>query len=491
MDFINPRKQRRLKIQLIIGYFLIAIAVALATLVMLFWAYGYSIGKNGQIVQNGLVFISSNPNPAEIYVNNVLNPLTTNTKLQLPAGNYNLRLNRSGYRPWSLNTNVLGGSVLRLNYPLLFPLQLTTTEVGGYSSLPGIITQTPDNHYLLVQEPVGNTFDRYDLSNPKAVASTRTALGIPTTLLTDPSEAASWKVVGWASDNQHVLLDRTYSTGSEYILLDIQDPASSINLTKTLGLGASTTLALANLKYDQYYLFDSTTGVLSQASLGTPQPTTVLSGVINYASYGTQLVYLSSTGAQPGNVNVEAYDGSKSYSIRSLPISQSYLLDIINYSGNWYVACGSPASGEVYIYMNPTTNQPSLPLVPVDILKVANPNYLAFSPGGQYIFAEGGSSFAVYDAMNNNGYTYTLKLPAIATAHADWLDSAHLDISVNNVLKVWDYDGNNLQNLEPSINGTPSFLDPSSSWSYTLAPENSPTAPYALTSTALRIPADQ
>ena len=88
MDFLDPRKQRRHKILLIFGYLLIACMVAGATTVLLYEAYGFGLGKGGSIIQNGLIYLSSQPNPATVHLNGRLLTNNTNTSLTLPEGIY-------------------------------------------------------------------------------------------------------------------------------------------------------------------------------------------------------------------------------------------------------------------------------------------------------------------------------------------------------------------------------------------------------------------
>src|SRR5579863_5593930 len=100
MDFLDPRKQRAYKIRLMIGYVLMTIAIGLAVVILVYNAYGYSINtKNGTVVQNGLLFVSSQPGGANIYLNGVYYG-TSSSRLVLPSADYNLKLSRSGYRDW-------------------------------------------------------------------------------------------------------------------------------------------------------------------------------------------------------------------------------------------------------------------------------------------------------------------------------------------------------------------------------------------------------
>src|ERR1700733_10788849 len=133
MDFLDPRKSRESRIRLIVGYILIAIAILLGTIVLLFLAYGYGIDR-GKIIQNGLVFVSSHPGGANISLKSMPNGTVepngiTDSRLTLPAGSYTMQLQRSGYRTWERVISVVGDNVERFDYPFLFPTTLTTTTV--------------------------------------------------------------------------------------------------------------------------------------------------------------------------------------------------------------------------------------------------------------------------------------------------------------------------------------------------------------------------
>src|SRR5438309_1696001 len=99
MDFLDPKKRRAHRIRLMVGYVLVAVALAMGTLVLVLLSYGYDLDrKTGTIIQNGLVFVSARPGAAEIYVDGKLQPSRTDTRLVLPAGQYTLQLKRDGYR---------------------------------------------------------------------------------------------------------------------------------------------------------------------------------------------------------------------------------------------------------------------------------------------------------------------------------------------------------------------------------------------------------
>jgi hypothetical protein len=151
MDYLDPRKEFRHRITLMVGYVLVAVAIVIATLILLYQAYGFGLGKNGTVIQNGLTFFSSQPHPANIYLNGTLGKSQTNSRVVLPAGIYHIRLARDGYREWQRTIEVEGGDVQHFDYPFLIPKQLTTKKTTSYTGAPGLATQSPDRRWLLIR----------------------------------------------------------------------------------------------------------------------------------------------------------------------------------------------------------------------------------------------------------------------------------------------------------------------------------------------------
>src|SRR4051794_34387595 len=100
MDYLDTKKQFRHHLTLMFGYLLIAVAITMSALILLYQAYGFGVTKNGTVVQSGLIFFSSHPNPAAIYVNGAKQPAATNTRLELPSGIYKVKISRANYRDW-------------------------------------------------------------------------------------------------------------------------------------------------------------------------------------------------------------------------------------------------------------------------------------------------------------------------------------------------------------------------------------------------------
>jgi hypothetical protein len=405
---------------------------------------------------------------------------------------YRVQLQRGGYRTWQRTVEVEGGDVQHFDYPFLIPNKLVTKKVQAFASAPGLSTQSPDRRWLLIQKPGSATdFFVYDLKNPGKAPEN---LALPASVVTKATSSENWQLDEWADDNTHAVLQHSYDGKNEYILIDRTDAAKSQNLNVALSADP-TKLTLLNKKYDQYYLYDSKTATLQKDTLAAPAKVTVLQHVLNYQSYGRDgLLYATDASAPAGKVLVKLALGGSTYPVRVLPAGTTYLLDLTKYSGTLYLAAGASSQDKVYVYKDPVGQLSKLPnhaLVPAQVLHVAQPNYLSFSTNAQFIMAENGNQFGVYDIENTKGYNYiTPQSLDPPQTHATWMDGDRLTYVSDGKLIMFDYDDTNQQTLiSASSTYLPAFT-PNYKFVYTLTP-----APAAgqidLTQTSLLIPTDQ
>jgi hypothetical protein len=455
------------------GYVLIGVGILITTVILLQVAYGYARGKNGQIIQNGFVFVSSQPHPAQIYTNGQLNKARTNTRLTLPAGQYTVQLKRSGYREWRRTITVLGGDLQHFDYPLLIPTTLSSTKVKAYDAAPILSTQSPDHRWLLVQPDAATAaFDLYDLKDPTKVSPT--TITIPTGLVAKSTGAQSWQAVEWSNDNTHVLLQHNTADKVEFIVLDRQSPDQSVNLATVLSF-SPTAVSLNNKKYDQYYLYNANDHTLLTASLRSPTLTPYLDHVLAYKSYSDNTVlYVTDADAPAGKVVVKMRVGDKTYTLRELMAGSSYITDLTQYSGDLYVLTGSSTDDRAYIYKNPVSqldSNPQRPAIALRVLRIAQPSFGSFSANTQFIMAENATNVAVYDIENNKAYAYALNTPLDAPqAHLAWMDGDRLDYVSQGKLVILDYDNTNRQELVASLPGYAPAFAPDIKYLYSLSP---------------------
>ncbi len=490
MDYLDPKKEYQHRLIILTGYMLLAVAIVTATLILLNTAYGYGV-KNGLVIQNGWAFFSSQPHPANISVNGTPPKANTNTRLELAEGIYRIKLSRNGYHDWQRTIELRGGTVEHFDYPLLIPKSLVTKKRQNYSSAPGFTTQSPDQRWLFVQQPDSmSVFEVYDLKN---IAKPPISLELPSGLLSKAIAHETWQLEEWADDNQHVVLKHSYDDKIEYILVDRTAPEQSVNLNNSLAVDP-TKLTLVDRKYDRYYLYDEQAATLQTSSLKTSAPITVLTRVLAYQSYSDDtLLYVTSSGEVADKVQVRLKTGNRTSLIRSLPSGSAYLLDLTKYANKMYVVAGATNQSKVFIYRDPVGQlnaQPENAVSPIQVLHVEQPNYVSFSRNAQYIVAENGSHFGVYDIENKNGFNYIVPFkPEVPNTHADWMDGNRLTYVSGGKLIIFDYDSTNSEMLMTANSAYLPAFAPDYKYVYDLA-SGSIGGQYYLTQTALLAPGD-
>ncbi|HET7630637.1 MAG TPA: PEGA domain-containing protein, partial [Candidatus Saccharimonadales bacterium] len=280
-----------------------AIALVIGTILLFLEVNGLSLHPStGTVTQNGLVFIDAHPESATAYLNGQQKG-NTDLRLVLPTGDYNLELKRDGYRTWKHTFTLEGSSIERLVYPFLFPEKLVSKDVQLYAAPPALATESPDRHWLIVQQ-AGNltSFDIVDISNTNGNATTAT---LPPGLLKTGGTKHVLELVEWSTDNRHVLIKHTYDTGTEFVIYDRETPASSINLNQALGRPIAD-IALRDKKYDQYYLLDAIGGSLVSMDLKNKQVVPIGGSILAFKSHGPDVLLLVTTeGAPAGEVLVK------------------------------------------------------------------------------------------------------------------------------------------------------------------------------------------
>lgn len=484
-------------IMLFVGYGLIAIAVAIAALIVLYWSYGYSLTSKGEVQQKGIVFVGSNPTGAAMTLNGQKLAATTNERLQLESGDYSLMLSRSGYRSWKHDISVQGGDVQRYEYARLIPEKLTATPIQTFDAAPQFASQSPSRRWLLMKDAsTPNTFTLYDTKNP--AKPTMQSVALPAELFTAAEGTQTWKLVEWPSNDQFALLEHTYVVDDvaqrEYILFNRNAATESRNLTKELSLNQDEDVSLYDKQYDAYYLYNKQSKILRAVSIDGKALIDQVDHVVAYKTYGTDtLLYvtdLPETGKSvSATVNVVLRQGSERMILRRFPSdSPQFLLDIAQYKNDWFVVVAATNGDGTYIFRDPFDQQlqgNALPK-PWRFMSAANPAYIAFSSNAQFIITANKLTGTVYDL--DRVAARRLLLPGALDepqTNVRWVDSHRLGYVTNGTLMIADFDSQNpetVQKMSPKY--VPFF---STDYQYVFSLQTTDSAAVRLESTPLTV----
>lgn len=488
MDYLDPNNERRARRRLFVGYGLVGTLIAIASLVLLYWSYGYNVDKKGAVTQSGMVFVSSQPSNASIVLNDKPGSAKTNSRLVLAAGDYTLRLTKDGYTDWQRHVSVLGGDVQRFDYPLLVPKTLKTTTIASFDTPVSFFSQTPDKRFVLIgSADKPGTFTEYTLADPaKTVART---LELPGSVYTSLEKAASnrdaWKAIEWADGGRYCLVEHIWYAedgnvkGREFLLLDRRAPSDSTNLTTALNLGTDDKVTLFNRQPDVVYVYRPADKTLRALEIHEAKLVTQLSSVYAYKTYSDDTVlYVTdvppSGKAVPGTFYAVLQQGQRTTTLRMWQASAGqYLLDIARYDKEWYVLIGADNETTQYIYKNPQTqvlSQPKQLPSPWRTLKIEHPVSAAFSANARFVMVQNNDRFALYDAetVETLGYTAPKPVDNPAQQRPVWMDGHRLQYVSDGKLVWFDYDNQNLRVMQPSLPDQMPIFSPDFHYVYSL-----------------------
>lgn len=450
MDFLDPKKKRARGVRLVIGNGLTAVAIAMATLILVYMAYGYNFDrKSGQIVQTGLMFITAQPAAADIFLNDVYKG-KTNARFVLDAAVYKIKLQRQGYRNWERAVNLEGSSIERFIYPLLFPNTLVPQTIGTYPAAPALVSESLDRHWvLLAEQPTNNKFN-FNLYDTTKLDTPKTVLSLPAELFTASAAApGTLKEVEWSSDNKSLLLEHDYAGTSEFAVIDRSDPSKSYNVNKLFKL-SPVKVTLHDKKTDQLYLLLAAQGQLDLATVKDHSLEPRLQNVVDFKAYGSDLLsYAASDPASTASVAIDIWDNGKVYNLTNVSPGSKYLLDIAKFQGDWFYIAGDDKQQRVEVYKNPVTDlSGGLKASKFFLLHTPAAQKTEFSTNARFVMSQAGQLVAVYDFETQRSYLYTVKEPLSGTLH--WMDGHRLVGVSGGKAVVFDYDYSNFQTLVAS-----------------------------------------
>ena len=494
MDFLDPKAKRRHLTRLIIGYGLMAILIGLATFLLIIRAYGFDLDrKTGQVIQNGLVFVDSAPDGATIKFNKETKSEKTNDRFALPAGQYDMQINKEGYREWRRGFSLNGGEVERFTYPLLIPTNLSRQEIKSYDAPPSFVTESPDRRWVIMSQAASLTsFIEYDLNSLTVNKPKERPLGLPAGLFTSADGAHSLELVEWSTDNKHILIKHSFVGGTEFVVVSRDQPETSININKLLGQNP-TKVILRDKKFDSWYLYTEAGGILQTAD-AKKVITPALSGVSAFKTHDADTILYSQLQPDGKTQRVTLQQGKDSYVVKEVA-SATVFLEIARYDGAWYTVIGADGEQKTYIFRNPLDvlqKRDGTKPTPISILKTKGPmTQVSFSQNTRFIVTQSGQHFEVYDAEYEQAYRYDIAKKFDEGTAVVWMDGHRFLARNQSKSIIFDFNGSNIQELVGNLPSASVSFDRDYNVLYSIDSSASAAGKYSLYGTELRLPQDK
>ena len=129
---------------------IVLIFFALILIATIAYARGYRVDiQKGTMTSTGIIAISSSPQTAQVYVNNVLKGVT-DLHLTLPYGKYSIEVKKEGYTSWKREVSLKGELVVTAD-ATLFPLNASLTPLTTIGISQVVSIDKTDKALLFVE----------------------------------------------------------------------------------------------------------------------------------------------------------------------------------------------------------------------------------------------------------------------------------------------------------------------------------------------------
>ena len=130
--FKKPTKKQFLIRRIVLSSIATLAVIIIATAAILFML-GYRLdGSNGRLEQGALLQFDSQPNGADVHIDNSNIGSQTATKQTVVAGTHSVRMSRAGYQDWNRTLDLAAGTLTWLDYTRFVPNERHVEQVAQY-----------------------------------------------------------------------------------------------------------------------------------------------------------------------------------------------------------------------------------------------------------------------------------------------------------------------------------------------------------------------
>ena len=248
---MDTDKLKKQTIKVIISEACMVIAVIVTVIVLALLVSGYWLNANFEVERNGMLQVSSIPTGATVEIDGQVSSWLerTNSSKILSSGSHTVKLTKDGYDSWSKDVTIAEGLLYRLHYPRLFLNNRQLESIIDTSKYTSASISSDHNAVLLINGTSEWAYLNLDTDNPSPKKIDISSL-FSSISLADGAKAGLFTDeiidIDWDYDASHVLIESQNADTKEWILLDVNNVAKSINLTKEFGADFSRVEILDN-----------------------------------------------------------------------------------------------------------------------------------------------------------------------------------------------------------------------------------------------------
>ena len=477
----QEERARRQSRRVIISEIIMLIAVIATVLVLVLLVSGYWLGSDFKVERQGLLQISSIPTGADVTIDGTSSWLQrTNTSKVLTSGEHSISLTKEGYDTWSKTIDIKEGLLYGIHYPRLF-LKERTKEKTYSAPTATFATVSPNRNRLLL----ANNTTKWELLNldaSKIEAKTIDISKIFSATSVDEGAAGlfSGEIISanWDSNSEHVLFKIKTGDNYEWVVLDVRNPANSVNITREFAANFEDIKILDNSASTLLAIRD---GNLHKIDLSSRQISAIIAEKVHsFDHFETEIVFVADYVPSSTTQSSSSDASSDATTDASLQPSPYYLglvrigdTEITTLSKLEFAAkvAISKFYDDKYITL---LSDNKLDLYKKDEFKLILSNHLGFSPQKMKVGRDG--NFVI---MNDGGHIATLDMEAMALREWEtssqtfgWLDDNMIYSISEGELSVYDFDGQNHRTLSQNVSSHFPVTITGDKWLYYFSDDN-------------------
>lgn len=468
--------RRAMLLKRFIGLAITFSAVILGVSIVTAFTLGYGLNeKDGRIERGGILQFGSTPSGAAVTINDVPFASRTPTKLVSYEGNYAIKMELPKYKTWQKTVPIKPGAITWQTYARLFPKDINPTNVASFKSMASALPSGSGRNYALLEkanEPVvtiapldADTVNVKTITLPKAIA----------TQPEKPEMPSTYKLMLWSGKENYILIKHTYGDDKkvEWLVLDIDNPEDSINLTASYGIDASE-VVFSN--YNGRQIIALIDGAIRQIDLDAQTLSRPFAtNVNNFRLYGDEyILYVSNPLAdKTQEVGYVRKEFKHPFVIKKMPYENgtTALVDFGKYFDKYYILVSHGNKASFYEMKDFNgSEKDTLDLRSVAEMSLEKPiTTLDITDNSQFATIQDGFSFANYNLELNQQTTTKL-----ASSSKEPQKLRHLDTYLywgvdDGHLRTYEFDGanqNRLMEMDPVYDAT---FSPSGKYLYSVA----------------------
>jgi hypothetical protein len=324
------------------------------------WQYDFA---TGEITETGLVLMGSEPNGANITVNNKLLRQKTNYRYaSAPVGDYTVRFDKANFRPWTSQTNVQPGEVTFIEHAWLLPNEIPSRPRYTDLKISDGIQTRDRKRFVFVDTPI-------DGSGLRLVTTTNLTQPVETLAtsaqLTTAAGAAvtSLGSLQFSDDSNQILMRASLADGSAvWLVMPVgrNDSAAITNLNQSLLISPSWMSWAPRGNNDIVY---TEKGILRRAQIREKKLSEVLAENVIFAQWSHEwLTYITNQTLPQSTIttyklSMRQFDDTNGKEISTINPGQNFDIRYFRSLDRDYLALLNKDTGLLTLHTNVLHNQ--------------------------------------------------------------------------------------------------------------------------------------